>query len=212
MSQKIGAALSFILLVLAGSGGYFAMRAHLASEIYRDRLVELSKEYEQLSDLYQEAVRKSAVTELRVVDGRLSVIIRTSEGVIRELDTPYDPSGEIYVDYVVLNNRLWIRRVFDRETSPSQGIIIDPRFADVDWQSRSDEEHGKAVYRRLSEGRWAVTITGSGALGLQRVSPNAHIDLVPAPEVRDFSELEESIRRDTERIGPMEIVKRLVGR
>ncbi len=188
------------------------MRAHLASEIYRDRLVELSREYEHLAEQYQEAVRKSAVTELRVFNGKLSVIIRTSEGVIRELETPFDPTGEIYVDYVVLNNRLWIRRVFDQQTSPSRGILIDPRFADVDWQERSEDEHGKAVYRRLSEGRWAVTITGSGALGLQRVSPNAHIELVPAPEIRNFSELEENIRRETERIGPVEIVKRLVGR
>lgn len=212
MGQKIGAALSFILLVLAGTGGYFAMRAHLASEIYRDRLVELSQEYEQLAEEYRAAVRKSAVTELRVFEGKLSVIIRTSEGVFRELETPYDPTGEIYVDYVVLNNRLWIRRVFDQHTSPSQGIIIDPRFVDIDWQDRADEEHGKAVYRRLSEGRWAITVTGSGALGLQRISADARIEWVSAPEIRDFSELEESIRRDSERIGPVEIARRLVGR
>lgn len=210
MFQKIGSAVAFILLVVAGGGGYIAVKSHLESEIYRDRLQALGEDYTRLAADYQDAVRKSAVTELRVRDNQLSVLVRTMEGVLEEIPTPFDPRREIYVDYVVLDNRLWIRRIFDHETPPSEAILINPRLLDINWDERSGQEYGKAVYRRLGEGRWAVTVTGSGALGLRQVSADSSIDLVTPPEIRDFSELQESIRKDISEIGPGEVVRRLL--
>lgn len=212
MMQKIGSAVAFILLLLAGGGSYFALKSHMASEIYRDRLEELGRDYENLAREYQDAVRKSAVTELRVQEGSLSVLVRAADGVLEEIETPYDPSREIYIDYVLLNGRLWIRRIFDHDTPPSQGLVIDPRRVDVNWHAQKDEAHGKAVYRQLSTGRWAVTVTGSGALGLTKVSDDTSITLISPPEIRDFSELEEAIRQDLADIGPVEIVQRWLSR
>ncbi|MCC5834163.1 MAG: hypothetical protein JJU20_05470 [Opitutales bacterium] len=210
MFQRIGSAIGLILLVVAGGGGYIAVKSHMESEIYRDRLQTLGADYTRLAADYQEAVRKSAVTELRVQDNKLSVLVRTADGVLEEIDTPFDPRREIYIDFVVMNGRLWIRRVFDQETPPSQAVLINPRLIDINWDERSGEEHGKAVYRRLGEGRWAITVTGSGALGLRQVSADAGIDLVGPPEIRDFSELEQSIRKDISEIGPGEVVRRLL--
>lgn len=210
MFQKIGSAIGLILIVVAGGGGYIAVKSHMESEIYRERLHELGADYTRLANEYHEAVRKSAVTELRVQDNELSVLVRTADGVLEEIPTPFDPRREIYIDFVVMNGRLWIRRVFDQETPPSQAVLINPRLVDINWDERSDQEYGKAVYRRLGEGRWAVTVTGSGALGLTQVSADARIDLVSPPEVRDFSELEESIRKDVSEIGPGEVVRRLL--
>lgn len=210
MFQKIGSAIGLILIFAAGGGGYFAVKSHMESEIYRDRLQSLGADYTRLASDYQEAVRKSAVTELRVKDNELSVLVRTADGVLEEIETPFDPSREIYIDFVVMNGRLWIRRVFDQNTAPSEAILINPRLVDINWDERGDKDYGKAVYRRLGEGRWAITVTGSGALGLRQVSADAGIDLVGPPEIRDFSELEETIRKDLSEIGPGEVVRRLL--
>src|SRR5690554_4211377 len=55
----------------------------------------LRQSYEQLRQTYNEAVAKTAVTELVVEDGTLCVTIRTAEGVDRTIPTPFDPSKEI---------------------------------------------------------------------------------------------------------------------
>jgi hypothetical protein len=103
-------------------------------------------------------------------EGTLSVVIRTADGDTQVLNSPFDPSQEIYVAYVVSNGRLWIRRVFDESTPPGQDMVIDPRFTDVDW-SADEKSHGKAAYRALGEGHWVVDVTGDGSLGLARQKP-----------------------------------------
>ncbi len=210
MLQRIGTALAIILLITAGGAGYVAIRANLESEIYRDRLRELVEEYDRLEARHQEAIRKSAVTELLVDQDGLSILIRTAEGVLKQVSTPFNPDHEIYLDYLRLEDRLWIRRVFDNETPPSQAVVVDPAFADIDWLTRDEHEYGQAVYRRLSEGRWIVTATGSGALGLTRISDSAQFEIVSPPPVRDFSEIEEAARKETDRIGPIEVVRRVL--
>ncbi|MFU8828498.1 MAG: hypothetical protein ACNA8P_03585, partial [Phycisphaerales bacterium] len=146
------------------------------------------------------AVRRTAVTELLVNGDRLSIRIRTADGQTHTLPTPYDPRGEIYVDYVVVDGRLWVRRVFDSETPPSRALVIDPSFQTVDWSSVR-ARHGKAIYRALSDGRWVITVTGDGSLGLERTEPGA--DLAPlafAPEIRDFETIEEEVGQRIGRI------------
>ncbi len=189
MTSRILSALLILLVAAAGFAAFRLLEASLASDVYRQRLAEMSADYEALRGQYNQAVRRTAVTELLVEDGTLTVVIRTAEGELQSLASPFDPSREIYVDYVVLNGRLWIRRLFDDATAPEQGMVIDPRFIDVDWDSQG-ESHGKAAYRSLGPGRWVVDVTGDGSLGLTRRKGDEASDLAPPPEVRRYQPVE----------------------
>ncbi len=210
MMNRITGIASAVLLIVAGVVGYELIEANLKADIYRDRLTALSDDYDQLRDTYNQAVRRTAVTELVVEDGKLCVSIRNAEGVVRSIPTPFDPSGEVYVDYVVLDGRLWVRRVFDAKTPPSEGVVIDPAMAEVAWDSET-AAHGKAVYRQLSEGRWVVSVTGDGSLGLARAEGDDPVDLTTSPDVRDYEPISEQAQAEVDRIGPGDVVKRLVG-
>jgi hypothetical protein len=184
MMNKISNAVSVIILGGAGYIGYQFFQSEMAAERYRAELEEMSAAYDGLRSTYNEAVARTAVTELLVEDGALSIVIRTAEGEKRRILTPYDPKREIYVDYVVMGGRLWIRRVFTDQTAPQEGIVINPLVNDVDWDSEN-ARYGKAIYRRLDEGRWIITVTGDGSLGLKRAE-RAPVDLAPPPPVRDY--------------------------
>jgi hypothetical protein len=187
--------LTLVLLLLVAAAAFATYRlleASLAADVYRERLALLSRDYEQLRGQYNDAVRRTAVTELRVEDGKLSVVVRTAAGELRSFETPYDPSREIYVDYVVLDGRLWIRRLFDDRTPPGDGMTIDPQLVDIDWQA-IEAGHGKAAYRALGAGRWVVDVTGDGSLGLARRDPEASVELAPAPPIREFQPLDDEV-------------------
>lgn len=178
--------------------GYRYVRADVASRIYERRLEELALDYQQLVDVYNEAVRRSAVTELIVKDNTLSVRVRTVEGQTRLIPTSYDPRGEIYVDFVVIDGRLWIRRIFDAKTAPGEGLVIDPAIASIAWNAdgslKSGDEGarasvGKAVYRALSEGTWVVSVSGDGSLGLSRLDPGSEPRLVARPQIKNYEQL-----------------------
>jgi len=191
--------LIFVLTLAALSYHYLTARSE--GEVYREKLEDAQKQvaslshafeqlrftHEQLRATYNEAVAKTAVTELVVEDGTLCVNIRTAEGVDRSIPTPFDPRKEIYVDYVVLDGRLWIRRVFDHDTPPGQALVIDPKRGDIDW-SDPRLTYGNAVYRSLSEGRWIVTVTGDGSLGLVKSDKPAPA-LSPPPVVKDYPQM-----------------------
>jgi len=201
--------LSFLLLVVVAAGGYAAFRlleASLAAEVYRERIAELQADHQELRELFNEAVRRTAVTELRVEQGGLSVVIRTADGELQVLPTPYDPAKEIYVDYAVVGGRLWIRRVFDEDTPPGQGMLIDPQLADVDWNAEA-ASHGKAAYRSLGEGHWVVDVSGDGSLGLALRDGSAAEDLSPPPPVRDYEPVDTTVRDALGRIGPAEAMR-----
>jgi hypothetical protein len=203
-------------LTIAIAGGaallaYNYLRAGAAADIYRTRLTQLANEYEDLRTTYNEAVQKTAVTELAVHNGKLSVRVVSENGVLREVPTPYDPAAEIYADYIVRDGRLWIRRVFDAQTPPSQGVVIDPLLEAVAWGA-GEAEVGKAVYRALDEGRWVVSVTGSGALGLVKVADDAEVELAPSPEVADYATVTVEADRDVQSIGPAEVWDRLVNK
>lgn len=204
--------LTLFLLVLVAVSAFAAWRlleASLAAEVYRERLAELSTDYEQLRDRYNQAVRRTAVTELLVEDGVLTVVIRTADGELQSLASPFDPTKEIYVDYVVHDGRLWIRRLFDEETPPGEGMLIDPRFVDVDWEA-AGESHGKAAYRALGEGRWIVDVTGDGSLGLARRDPLEAAPLSPPPPVRRYEPVEAAVEDALGEIRAGEAVEALV--
>jgi hypothetical protein len=199
------------LLGIAGLAAWRLLESDVESDVYRARLEALSSDYETLRDRYNEAVRRTAVTELRVEDGALSVVVRDATGEQRRIETPYDPSREIYVDFAILDGRLWIRRVFDAGTPPERGLLIDPGLAHVDWDL-DPEAHGKAAYRSLGEGRWVVSVTGDGSLGLARSSGDTLPELSPPPPVRRYEPLEQSVGERLSQIRPEEALRALATR
>jgi hypothetical protein len=192
------------LAAFAGLAGFRLLRSGVTAEVYRSRLEVLADDYASLRERYDTAVRRTAVTELLVRDGRLSVTVRTAEGVQQTIPTPYDPSREVYIDYVVVDGRLWIRRVFGEDTPPREGIVVDPRLAHVDWNAPG-ASHGKAAYRALEEGRWVVTVTGDGSLGLAPADGEP-IELSPPPPVQRFEPVEGEVDDALRRIGPAEVL------
>lgn len=204
-----------VLAIGVGMMGYRFVRADVESQVYRERLRTLTSEYESLRSHYNQAVRRTAVTELVVEGGQLSVRIRAADGVERTIPTPFDPSGEIYADYVVRDGRIWIRRIFDARTPPSKGVLIDPELADVQWggepQIGPGPTLGKAVYRSLGEGRWVVTVTGDGSLGLRKAPLSSPASLEPAPPMREFEAFEQEAQREAERITWRDVWRAIVG-
>lgn len=202
--------------VILGGGTYFgyrALRNDIAADVYRERLEALAQEYETLRTTYNAAVRKTAVTELLVDAGTLSVVIKDAKGQVTTIPTHLDPTSEIYVDYVVINGRLLIRRVFDSFTPPMSAVVLDDKLADVDWDD-PDASHGKAVYRHLEEGRWVVNVSGNGSLGLLRtgdVDATEPTDLTPAPPVRDYEQMLSEVEAEIEDISVGEVWGRVVG-
>jgi len=201
----IGAALLCAIALV----GYRLGAAKVELDIYRQRLAGLSGEYESLRGMYNQAVRKTAVTELVVKDGRLSLTIRTIEGVDRVIATPFDPADEIYCDYVLLDGRLWIRRVYDAHTPPNKGLVIDANLEHVNWNDPA-ARCGKAVYRALGEGRWFVTVTGDGSLGLVKTDAKADVALFGPPPVRDYDQLEKDISKAMAGVSVGDVLEHLI--
>lgn len=192
MVKLVQTMVAALLIAAAGAGGYQyylhntqAARAQKRADELTEQLIELRGSFDTLREQYNQAVTRTAVTELHVRDGRLSVVVRTIDGDEKRIDTPYDPSGEIYVDYVVMRGRLWIRRVFDARTPPEQALVIDPSLGTLDWDD-TELAHGKAVYRRLDEGAWIITVTGDGSLGLARCDDHTDYELAGPPVVRQY--------------------------
>ena len=206
--------LGFLLISTTGIAALSAFRVlevQLEAEVYRSRLSEISRDLALLRGQFNEVVRKTAVTELLVKDGELSVTIRAADGSLKTLPTPFDPRSEIYVDYVVVNGRLWIRRIFDESTAPDRGMLIDPNLADIDW-SDIGASHGKATYRALHDGRWIVTVTGDGSLGLAPKVGDEPTPLSGPPPVREYAPVSEQVSAALRELDAQEIALALARR
>lgn len=200
-----------ILVFVTVGASYRLVRAQVELEVYRHRLGRLAADYDGLRERYNAAVRETVVTELVVEDGLLSVSLRSAEGELRRIETDFDPALEVYVDFVVRDGRLWIRRIFDERTPPGEGLVIDPALASLDWRAE-DLAHGKAAYRALAEGRWAVTVTGDGSLGLARAGvPDAPLHAGP-PAVARYAPVEQEVRERLDDYGALEISRALLER
>lgn len=206
----VQAAVVLVILLALMLVGYRFLRIYSEVSILTRRVQELQAEHSRLTALYNEAVRRTAVTELQVDNGRLSVVIRTADGREKVIPTPFDPAGEIYVDYVVRDGRLWIRRLFDARTPPLQGLLVDAALEDVNWEDAAFT-YGKAVYRSLGPGRWIITVTGDGSLGLARRAAKDQRPLATAPAVRDYPEIKPQVRRDASRVSFADFLRSLVG-
>ena len=195
---------------VAGLFGIELMRARAEREIYRDRLSDLTQTYDDLAGRYNTAVRRTAMTELVVERGTLTVVVQSAAGRITDVTTPYDPAGEIYVDYAIIGGRVWIRRIFDEHTAPSDAMLIDPALANIDWDEDGSEV-GKAIYRSLDEGRWIVTVAGNGGLGLRKAEPDEEIALGPAPAITDFDEVQAEAAKRSDEIDWRDLLARVLG-
>lgn len=187
-------AISFgALTVGAGFVAWELGRSQIAAEVYRERLSVLADEHAVLREAYERAINRTAVTELEVLGGAVSVRVRSADGNERVIETPFTSASELYVDYVVVDGRLWVRRVFDEHTPASEGLVIDPDVSWVDW-SGGGASHGKAIYRKLDEGRWVISVSGNGSLGLERAgSRGDETSMLEAlPSVSEFEPLDDA--------------------
>lgn len=204
----------FLLIATAGFAAlatYRVLEAQIEADVYHERLSEISHDLELLRGQFNEVVRKTAITELWVDGDELSVTILSGDGSRKTFLTPFDPRSEIYVDYVVVNGRLWIRRVFDESTAPDRGMLIDPNLADVDW-SDENASHGKATYRELHDGRWVVTVTGDGSLGLAPSTGDDPTPLSDPPPLRDYAPVAEHVATALRKLSAKEIALALARR
>ncbi len=197
-------------VIVLGVVGLRLARSDAAERVYRERLESMAGEFESLREEYNNAVRRTAVTELVVADGSVTALVRSAHGTVAEVPTLADPSREVYVDFALVDGRVWIRRVFDSATRPDEATVIDPRLADIDWEGPGASV-GQAVYRTLGEGRWVVRVSGDGALGLERVPDDAVISLAEAPEVATFEEIEGEVEARVEAVGWREAIGAVLG-
>lgn len=213
-----------ILAIAALFLGYRFVKTDVEARVYQTRLAQLAGEYRTLQSEYNDAVRKSAVTELVVDQDKLYVRVRNALGTVSMIDTPFDPSLEIFLDVLVADGRLWVRRVYDQRTAPENGVVIDDHLGDIAWDPESSTV-GRAVYRPLSEGRWVVRVTGNGSLTLERFAdlPTGGIEelraigspddaqLTRLPPIEDFDEWTTTIDADQRRISWGDIGDALLG-
>lgn len=209
--RALSIAIMSVLAVGAGYLGYRVLKSEIAASVYKERLTTLATDYEALRGRYNDAVRSTAVTELVVEGGKLSVEVRSRAGVLQTIATPFDPSREIFVDYAVVGGRLLIRRVFDASTPPDKGLVVDSALAAVDWE-RPETSHGKAVYRTLGEGRWVISVSGNGALALTKSTHDDPMPLSAVPEIKSYEQELAGAKTQIEAIGWSDVWRSLMGR
>lgn len=185
-------------------GGYFWMREEVTSRLYREKLDQLASQYSALAEQYNNAIRQSAITELEVTEDRIAVLIRTADGSIERIPTPFSPDRELYVDYIVGDGRIWIRRVFNASTPPERAVVIDPIWKTVDWDAM-ELSYGKAIYRTLQPGIWSIQVSGNGALSLERVDSTRVVALQASPEVRTYEDMQIALDAEVQSIGARDI-------
>lgn len=205
--------LSLIALALAGLAGYQWAKSAVAQDIYRDRLTEIERDYRDLAEQYNQAVTPRPVTELLVEDGIVCVIVRKGNGEIVRLPTRFNAwENELFVDYALIDGRLVIRRVFDDYTPArsDKALVVDPDLVEVDWDNPAIP-YGKAIYRsRMADGRWIISVTGDGSLGLKQVDENAKVDLATQPPVKDYAPVNEQAHAAIDAIGAIDVWRYLI--
>ncbi len=195
---------------VVGLVGLRFAKADAANQVYQSRLQDLSGEYQLLANQYNQAVRKTAITELVVKDRAVTVQVRTIEGTQEIIETTCNADKEIYVDFALIEGRLWIRRVFDSDTPPSQATIINPKLANIDWDAQGALV-GQAVYRQLDEGRWVVNAAGDGALALTKIPDDQIVSLSPPPTIQAFDEIQVEVDQELNKITWRDVFASVIG-
>lgn len=207
--NRLTTLLSIVLLAGAGVLGYQVLRNGVAADVYHDRLVELNDDHNELIGQYNKAVTRTAVTELLIENGTVCVNVRTADGQLEAHPVDANPAHPIYVDYVVKDSRLLIRRVFDSKSVPDDAGVIDSALLNLDWTDPT-LKHGQAIYRQLTDGRWIVTVSGDGSLALAKVEADVEVDLLTAPKIGEFDPVE-ATQEAIKQISPSDVLGRFLG-
>jgi hypothetical protein len=213
MIKRIGIIMNLALAAVALLLGYHFMRSNIAADLYRDRLREAVKENEALRQTFNEAVKKTIVTELIVNDDdSVCVVFVSADNTERVVPTPFKKGAEVFVDFIVRDGKLFLRRVFDENTKPREALYIDPDMQTVDWKSNGGPR-GAATYAQLNQnGRWNVSVAGNGALELKKADDKApRQGPVAMPPVKEFSVIEKELNTKVDDIGPGDVVRTLFG-
>lgn len=212
MGKWVFLPLTFATLGIASLLGYQWAKATVAQDIYRDRLTSLQSDYQQLAEQYNQAITPRPVTELLVEDGTVCVVVRRGDGELARVPTTFNAwEDELFVDYALVDGRLLIRRVFDEHTAArsDEAVVIDPELVEVDWEDPTIP-FGKAIYRsRMADGRWVISVTGDGSLGLKQIAEDSQITLAKQPEIKKFEPIDERADEAVERIGVGDVWKYL---
>lgn len=231
----------FLVIILIV--GYHFIKARMMVKHYREGVAEITAKYQtlvdeynvaadkfnQLKTRYNEVLARTIVTELKVEDKKCSVILSNSEGVIVELPVELNLDKEVFVDYILFGNRLFIRRVFDSGTAPerAEDIFREQKVRDympqeIDWAD-PQFRHGKSIYRKLGEGSWMITVTGGGALDIDRKENVPHLDFISPLEgvwIKEFDpesgevlkkQFDDKIRKYSEDVGFFDVLKFALG-
>ncbi|MEO0475981.1 MAG: hypothetical protein AAF085_08460, partial [Planctomycetota bacterium] len=69
---------------------------------------------------------------------------------------------------------------------------------------------GKAIYRsRMADGRWIISVTGDGSLGLKQIDEDTPVQLAIKPQVKKFEPVDGRADEAVERIGLGDVWKHL---
>jgi len=216
MAKRLFLPLALVALALAAVAGYRWARATVAQEIYRNRLVALENDYRQLTQQYNQAITPRPVTEILVEDGRVCVVVRKGDELVR-VPTHFDiRKNEVYVDYILADQRLLIRRVFEfnkvNAVPPDKVVYIDKDLLEVDWDP-DRIPYGKSLsFSKREDGRYIISVTGDGSLGLKQVSSSTEVDLESVPRVKDYPPIEEAAHKEIDAIGVADVWRYLIDR
>jgi hypothetical protein len=187
-----------VLLCVIVVLGYQFFKMKMLAGYYKEGVVEVTQKYQSVLDEYNRAVdsfnelkahynevlARTIITELKVENNKCSVILKNSEGILAEIPVEVNLRKEVFVDYIYFDNRLFIRRVFDSGTAPeiAPDILALQNVrgflpATIDW-SDPKFRTGKSIYRKLTDGTWMITVTGGGALDIDRKENLPHLEFI----------------------------------
>ncbi|MFN3168285.1 MAG: hypothetical protein ACE37H_14595 [Phycisphaeraceae bacterium] len=208
----------FLLLALIGSAlaavaAYHWAKASVAQDVYRDRLVGLQDDYQRLAEQYNQAVTPRPVTELWVEDGEVCVVVRKGEDIVR-VPTDFDVrTNEVYVDYILADQRLLIRRVFEMNkltgVPPNKIVTIDKDLLEVDWDPQRVPYGLSLSFSGREDGRYLISATHNGSLSLKPIDENAEVRLTTRPPIKQFDPVDEQAHASVDAIGIGDVWKYL---
>ena len=215
MAARLFLPLVLVVACIAAVAGYQWARSSVAQDIYRDRLVLLQGDYRDLVKRYNQAVTPRPVTELLVEDGIVCLAVRKGDGELVRVPTDFNiRENQVYVDFLIVDQRLLIRRAFEfhpvNAVPPDKVVNIDPQLLEVDWKS-GRVPYGKALScSGLEDGRYIVSVTGGGSLGLKQVGDDEAIVLQTHPPISEFEAVDVKATEDVEAIGVGDVWRHLV--
>ncbi len=185
------------LIGTTGTLGYYFVRTQLEADIYKQKFSDLASDYNTLRNSYNKAIGKTVVTELVVEGGRINVVIRNAAGEVERYRTPYTIDRRIYVDYIVYDQKLMIRSVFDSATTPDDAFIIDSNLIELDWSDHKLQRELIIAQGGLTDGRWQVKVNGTGSLYLDRSPDDAgEDDIMAQPPIHDYEKIQKEIEQE----------------